>query len=117
MSMNDKDFESFLWALENTSLSWAADDLRGRDNAQREALARVEAERDTAIVQMQNIRTNRDRLNKHLGDTEFNLCIAQAQLAEAVRLLREYGHSTPGVHIIQAFIDRIAQAEHGDEES
>ena len=55
----------------------------------REALARVEAERDTAIVQMQNIRTNRDRLNKQLGDAEFTLCIAQQQLTEAAGLLRK----------------------------
>lgn len=57
--------------------------------AEQEALARVEAERDTAIVQMQNIRKGRDAINKELGDTEFKLCIAHSQLAEAVGLIEK----------------------------
>lgn len=57
--------------------------------AEREALARAEAERDTAIVQMQNIRKGRDAINKELGDTEFKLCIAHSQLAEAVGLVEK----------------------------
>lgn len=131
MSMNEEEFASFLWALENTGLAWAVDDLRARDTAQREALARVEAERDTAIAQMQNIRTNRDRLNKQLGDAEFKLCISQQQLTEAVGLIEksadlagelgDYLVSLAKRHSgtelldhernLRAFLDRHAQAE------
>lgn len=88
----------------------------------REALARMEAERDTAIVQMQNIRTNRDRLNKQLGDTEFNLCIAQQRLTEAAGLLRKidseiwpewdrHGSQAAALVNVQAFLADYDQAE------
>ncbi len=87
--MNDQQFEESLQVLEQAMWPSTAEKLRSRDTAQREALARLEAERDTAIAQMQNIRKNRDRLNKEQCDTEFKLCIAKQQLAEAVGLLKK----------------------------
>lgn len=74
----------------------------------------AEAERDTAIAQMQNIRKNRDRINKEQCDTEFKLCIAQQQLAEAVGLLSaavDYCYSSEAYEKGRAFLARHVQAE------
>ena len=110
--MNDEQFEATMECLRDE----LADKLRARDTAQREALARVEAERDTAVVQMQNIRKERDAINKELGDAGFNLCIAQQQLAEAVGLLREVNSqrftTLATVEIIESFIGRHSQTFH-----
>ena len=43
MSMNEEEFASFLWALENTGLAWAVDELRSRDTSQREEIAELRA--------------------------------------------------------------------------
>lgn len=110
--MNDEQFEATMECLRDE----LADKLRARDTAQREALARVEAERDTAVVKMQNIRKERDAINKELGDAGFNLCIAQQQLAEAVGLLREVNSqrftTLATVEIIESFIGRHSQTFH-----
>lgn len=86
---------------------------------EREALARVEAERDTAIAQMQNIRKERDRINKELGDTEFNLCIAQQQLADVLYILDQHRTWTGmgweqlpvPAHAVEKIRSKLAQAE------
>lgn len=117
--ISDEKFELTICDLAGSGTYYAdiADELRARDTAQHAALARVEAERDTAIVQMQNIRKQRDAINKELGDTEFNLCIAQQQLAEAVVLLKEAGAYFGWVPVpslvgdIADFLARHAQAE------
>jgi len=111
--MNDEQFEGRMQIVEVEVSQLMANQLRARNTAQREALARVEAERDTAIVQMQNIRKQRDAINKKLGDAEFNLCIAHQQLAEAVGLIREtldemFFEEYPK---LEDFLSRIAQAE------
>lgn len=69
MSMSDEQFEKAV------SMSEWCDDLRARDTAQREALARVEAEREERRQWAGHYAHQRD--------------IAQAQLAEAVELIRE----------------------------
>lgn len=115
--MNDEQFEESLQALEQAMWPSTAEKLRSRDTAQREALARMEAERDTAIAQMQNIRRGRDAINKELGDAGFNLCIAQQQLAEAVGLLNDpdrgykHGWFPTQAKKIEDFLARHTQAE------
>nr|WP_288355956.1 hypothetical protein [uncultured Pseudomonas sp.] len=126
--MNDQQFERDTEALRHRGYVSFVEAVRARDTAQREALARVEAERDTAIAQMQNIRKQRDAINKELGDTAFNLCIAQQQLAEAMKLIDQHYNdlgdacgafqSQHDVNIVERFLDvlqaflaRHAQAE------
>lgn len=75
MSMSDERFEEGMQTVENNIYSNLAQELRDRDTAQREALARVEAERQEWTLLTMRVMSERDA--------------AQAQLAEAIGLLRE----------------------------
>ena len=93
--MNDEQFEATMECLRDE----LADNLRARDTAQREALARVEAERDGAWRNAQ-----RWRKAEHT---------AQAQLAEAVGLLLDASDPRgPNIRYaaIKDFLLRHAQA-------
>ncbi|WP_178118399.1 MULTISPECIES: zinc finger-like domain-containing protein [unclassified Pseudomonas] len=102
--MNDEKFELTICDLAGSGTYYAdiADELRSRDTAQREALARVEAERDV----------ERARGDAAVGDANE----AEAQLAEAVGLLGEVmqkdgeGWGTLDGRI-ESFLARHAQAE------
>jgi len=113
--MNDEKFELTISDLAGSGTYYAdiADELRARDTAQREALARVEAERDEAREFM--------RINAKSGMTYAEQRdIAQAQLAEAVVLLKEVGAYFGWVPMpslvgnIANFLARHAQAEQQD---
>jgi len=113
--MKEEDFASFLWALENTSLAWAADDLRERDTAQRESLVEMKVERDQY----------RDLYDASIGfadrykEERDKLLETQVQLAEAVKFLRAIEASKPlfnpnGVvtlESLQAFLARHAEQD------
>lgn len=106
MSMNDEQFEQELQFLSTLASPPLIEQIRARDIAQREALARAEAERD----QWQTAYWKQHRIT---GE-------AQAQLAEAVGLLRKVvawpaEECTYGQEQVQeaacAFLVRHAQAD------
>lgn len=117
MSIEIEQFEKVMAELRRACLpAGGADAVQAYVDSLAGALAQMEAERDTAIVQMQNIRKQRDAINKKLGDAEFTLCVAQQQLAEAVGLLREFRAKRMNVPIslceqTDRFLARHAQAE------
>jgi hypothetical protein len=108
--MNDEKFEITISDLAGSGTYYAdiADELRARDSAQREALARVEAERDELARCIE------------LHDT-IDAGIAQQQLAEAVKLIRhakdelrtgpDYGWEDRLAGQLDAFLARHTQAE------
>lgn len=107
--MNDQQFELAMCELEDKG-SWHSKGLRARDTAQREALARVEAERDEFK------RLARENFEL-VGDQRQSIDTAQAQLAQAVGLLRELRPTIPKDVLLlwcidrDAFLSRHAQAE------
>jgi hypothetical protein len=107
--MNDEQFELTISDLAGSGTYYAdiADELRARDTAQREALARVEAERDEALEFMRiNARSGMSYAEQR--DT------AQAQLAEAEGLLSYLlprQTSPVSVDKVKTFLASHAQAE------
>lgn len=108
--MNDEQFEATMGAFSQLGWPTTVDDLRARDTAQREALARVEAERDAA-------RSRQEHTQSTLRTVLVELQSSQAQLAEAVGLLK-YAMESSGFREIltlerdiAGFLARHAQAE------
>lgn len=61
------------------------------------------AARDKRVAELEaELATEKARADAAVGDANE----AEAELAEALRLLKEYGHWSPGVHIIHAFLAR-----------
>lgn len=127
MSMNDEEFEQSLQALEQAMWPSTAGKLRARDTAQREALARVEAELAEAVGFLRSARyLNGDDLEaiddfvlRHTQAEQRDT--AQAHLAEALLLIRDakeglrtgpdYGWEGRLANQLGEFLARHAQAE------
>lgn len=122
--MNDEQFEHVLKFIQDNwhSGQELAGKMRARDTAQREALARVEAERDKVSAVLARVENERKNLQEQGGKLAVRWALAvnerkaaQAQLAEAVGLLREV---EPARYFaddldarVEAFLARHAQAE------
>lgn len=109
--MNNEQFEYQMRMIEHAYNPTVVTALRARDTAQREVLARVEAERDALRDNLALARSERDRVIALLKKRDT----AQAQLAEAVGLLREVELWSDGTKSwldkLASFLDRHAQAE------
>jgi len=119
--MNDEQFEEEMCALEDCGHDDFVEALRARDTAQREALARVEAERDRWIghynhLMEQHMPRTGDGCEKGWSRV-VEARELQAQLAEAAALLDRLflSKSYVGLEAIMvdvgAFLARHAQAE------
>ena len=109
MSTSDEQFEMLMRRLDFGAMDISRQ-LRARDTAQREALARVEAERDLAVSQRDH-NLYSARLMTEAAEE------AQAQLAEAVGLLKHvkdwfgWGDLPESLSKLDSFLSRHAQAE------
>lgn len=105
--MNDEQFEGTMTALEINGYSRQVAQLRARDTAQRDSLAQVEAELSDIRHKAFTAAMARDT--------------AQAQLAEAVGLLRDTYHQpfikSELLKKIEPFLARYAQAEQQEAQS
>ncbi|WP_295487907.1 hypothetical protein [uncultured Pseudomonas sp.] len=149
MIMNDEQFEESLQVLEQAMWPSTAEKLRARDTAQRDALARVEAERDRLAKRLCICHSCGGRGEVHTGqytdegqwqppepvmvecgecggDGQIGQVIdldnAQAQLAEAVGLLRysqEIARLFDDEHTAEVgrFLARHTQAEQQEAQS
>lgn len=95
--MNDEQFEYQMRMIEHAYNPTVVAALRARDAAQREALARVEAERNEVC----------DGLDRQTA----RLIAAQAQLAEAVALLQNIEQRMYGEDVEHRFTDLIADID------
>ncbi len=103
-AMNDQEFELCLLTLGLFDFKAAVEGLRIRDTAQREALARVEAERDLAVSQRDGNLFAAQQMTEAAEE-------AQAQLAEAVALLQEIEQRMYGEDVEHRFTDLIADID------
>lgn len=101
--MNEEQFEQELQFLSTLASPPLIEQLRARDTAQREALARVEAERDAALQQVLDV----------VERSSDDIVYLRGQLAEAVRLMRELEPHKVSEELetrFRAFISRHGQA-------
>lgn len=87
--MNDEEFKEVIDDLECNRLPVTGARLRARDTAQREALARVEAERDALELLYQAAKSSRATLTNLCKSAIEDRDSVQAQLAEAVGLVEK----------------------------
>lgn len=123
MSMNDEQFEEAMKAFDNCFITNMTADLRARDTAQREALARVEA---AAKENLADERRVTSFVHTLLAAAKSERDTAQAQLAEAVGLIDQHFNDlgdaccsfesqhdvdtvTRFLDVLQAFLARHAQ--------
>lgn len=117
MSMNDQEFDSFLWALENTGLSWAVDDLRIRDTKQKESLVIVEVERDQYRDLYDASISFADRYKAERNTAQAQLVAAAHLLERATSVVEQPALASDILSFLAKYEDRHAQGAQAGEGS